>query len=158
MATFGIESNGRLEKTVLYFNGEQLGGIKEVFLNLDEDGTFDAILQYEGTDKEIKTKQVFTEYLENVKTVEPSFTEEEAEHLRLLSIESDGDINNTTVYLNKEELNGIVSLFVHIKGAASQNSIGSLFAFKKKIPEHVEFRAEITYRNQDDSTETEGIF
>ncbi|MBI5324863.1 MAG: hypothetical protein HZB41_06265 [Ignavibacteriae bacterium] len=157
MATFAIESNGRLEKTVVYFNGQQLGGIKEVFLNLDEDGTFDAILQYEGTDKQIRTKQIFDEYLEDVKITEPSFTDEEAEELHLLSIDSDGDIEDTIVKIDNEELDGIVSLFVHIKSAENKNGISVLFS-KNKIPEHVEFKAEITFRNEDDTTETEEIF
>jgi len=158
MATFAIESNGRLEKTVVYYNGQQLGGIKEVFLNLDEEGTFDAILQYEDTEKEIRTKQIFGEYLENLKIVEPSFTEEEAAELQQLKLDSDGDIQDTVVTINDEELNGIVSLFVHIKAAENKNGISSLFSFKKPIPEHVEFKAEITFRNQDDTEETEDIF
>jgi hypothetical protein len=157
MATFAIESNGRIEKTVVYFNGQQLGGIKEIFLNLDEDGTFDAILQYEGDDKQIRTKQIFDEYLENLKVVEPSFTEEEARELHLLTIDSDGDIKDTIVTIDEEELEGIVSLFVHIKSAETKNGIRAFFD-KNKIPEHVEFKAEITFRNEDDTTETEEIF
>ncbi|MDQ1265886.1 MAG: hypothetical protein QG635_1038 [Bacteroidota bacterium] len=157
MATFSIESNGRLDKTAVYFNGEQLGGIKEVFLNLDENGTFDAVLQYEGTDKEIHTKQIFTEYLANVRVVEPTFTEEDADELRLLTVESDGEIESSEVLINDEPQEGIVSLFLHIKSAGNKNGIRSLFG-KKNIPEEVEFRAEITYRNEDDSIETEMIF
>ncbi|TAL69150.1 MAG: hypothetical protein EPN82_07545 [Bacteroidetes bacterium] len=157
MATFAIESNGRIEKTVVYFNGQQLGGIKEIFLNLDEEGTFDGILQYEGTDKQIRTKQIFSEYLENLKIVEPSFTEEEATELQQLKIDSEGDIEDTIVTINDEELEGIVSLFVHIKSAENKNGISSLFS-KNKIPDHVEFKAEITFRNEDDTTETEEIF
>ena len=157
MATFAIESNGRLEKTVVYYNGQQLGGMKEVFLNLDEDGTFDAILQYEGTDKQIKTKQIFDEYLENLKIVEPSFTEEEAAELHLLTVDSDGDIEDTIVSIDDEELDGIVSMFVHIKSAENKNGISAFFS-KDKIPAHMEFKAEITFRNEDDTLETEEIF
>ncbi len=158
MATFGIESNGRLEKTAIYFNGEQLGGIKEVFLNLDETGTFDAIVQYEGQDKELYTKSIFNEYLENAKIVEPSFTEEESMELNLLEIKSDGDIESTLVFFNEEELEGLISLFVHIKGTQTKNSIRNIFSSKKNIPEHVEFKAEFEFRNEDGSTEVEAIF
>jgi hypothetical protein len=158
MATFSIESNGRLEKTAIYFNGEQIGGVKEIFLNLDENGTFDSIIQYEGTNKQLYSKNIFNEYLENIKIVEPSFTEEEAQSLQLLTIESDGDIENSVVYFNEEQIDGIVSIFVHIKGVSTNNGLSSIFSFKKNIPEHVEFRADITFRNEDDSIETENIF
>jgi hypothetical protein len=158
MATLGIESNGLLEKTAVYYNGEQLGGIREIFLNLDEDGIFDAIIQYEGKDKEIHTKQIFNDYPENARITEPSFTEEEAMDMQLLTVESDGDIESTMVFLNDEPLEGIVSLFVHIKGAQNKNGIKSLFSLKPNIPDHVEFKAEITFRNEDDSIETEDIF
>jgi hypothetical protein len=158
MPTFSIESNGLLEKTAVYYNGEQLGGVKEVFLNLDEDGTFDGIIQYEGIDKKIYTKQIFNEYLEAIKTVEPSFTDDEAEDLQLFTVESDGNIENTTVFYNKEQLEGIVNIFLHIKAVQNKNGIRSLFSTKKAIPEHVEFRTEITFRNEDDTLETEGIF
>ena len=158
MATFTIESNGRIEKTAVYFNGEQLGGIKEVFLNLDEDGLFDAILQYEGTDKQIHTKQIFSEYLTNIRTVEPSFTEEEAENLISLTVESDGFIENTIVLLDVEMLEGIVSVFVHLKGVENKQGIRNIFKNKTYIPEIPEFRAEITFRNEDDQLEMEAIF
>jgi hypothetical protein len=158
MATFSIESNGRLEKTAIYINGEQLGGIKEVFLNLDEEGTFDSIIQYEGTDKAIYTKQIFTEYLENVKVVDPTFTEEEAQELQLFTVESDGEIDNTTLLYNNEPLEGVVSIFLHIKAAqAPSGGLKSLFA-GKNIPDHVQFKAEITFRNEGDIIETENLF
>lgn len=158
MATFSIESNGRLEKTAVYFNGEQLGGVKEIFLNLDEDGTFDSIIQYEGADKKIYTKDIFNEYLDNIKVVPPSFTDEEARDLQLLTIDSDGDIENTQVLINDMVQEGIVNLSVHIKGATSKNSIRSIFKNKAYIPEVTEFKAEATFRNEDDSLETEEIF
>lgn len=157
MATFGIESNGRLEKTAVYYNGEQVSGLKEVFINLDENGTFDAILQYEGSDKQIRTKSIFNDYLENVKIVEPSFSEEEAQNLQLFVVESDGEIENTLLFMNDEPVDGVVSLFIHIKAAESITGIGRLFG-KSSLPDHVEFKAEITYRNEDDSLDTEGVF
>jgi hypothetical protein len=158
MATFGIESNGRLEKTALYYNGEQIGGVKEIFLNLDEDGTFDSIIQYEGKDKQHYTKNIFRDYLTNIKVSEPSFTEEEAAELQLLEIESDGDIENTMVFLNEENLEGIVNVLIHIKSTQEPNSLHKFFAGKKYVPDHIEFKAEITFRNEDDSLETEEVF
>jgi hypothetical protein len=158
MATFSIESNGLLESTALYFNGEQISGVKELFLNLDEEGTFDAIIQYTGTDNVSYTKQIFTDYLENLKTVEPSFTEEEAAQLQLFTLESNGGIDTAMLFLNEQPLDGVVSMLVHIKtGGQNKGGIRSLFS-KPQIPEHDEFKAEITYRNEDDSLETENIF
>ncbi|MBS1537647.1 MAG: hypothetical protein JST20_07870 [Bacteroidetes bacterium] len=159
MRSFSIESNGRLENTAIYFNGEQLSGVKEIFLNLDEDGTFDAILRYEGTDKVIYTKQIFTEYFENVKVRPPSYSEDEAQNLQLLTVESDGDIRNTTVLRNDEQLDGIISLFVHLKNNVTKDGgIKSLFSRAPESNEPTVFRAEITFRNSDDSTEVEGVF
>ncbi len=158
MATFAIESNGRLEKTAVYYNGEQLGGIREIFLNMDEDGSFDSIIQYEGVNKEIYTKDIFNDHLDNIRVVEPAFTEEEAENLLLLAIESEGDIESTQVYINDEPQEGIVNLNIHIKGTTTKGSIRNIFKTKSYIPEESEFRAEITYRNEDDSLETEEIF
>ncbi|MFP4527522.1 MAG: hypothetical protein ACLFQX_03160 [Candidatus Kapaibacterium sp.] len=158
MATLGIESNGRLEKTAIYYNGEQFGGVKEIFLNLDEDGTFDAIIQYEDVNKEIHTKQIFDDFLAGAKFVAPSFTEDEAADLQLLVVESNGDIEETMVFLNDEPLEGITSLFVHIKGSQNKNGIKSLFSTRREVPDEVEFRAEITFRNEDESIETEDIF
>jgi hypothetical protein len=158
MATLGIESNGRLEKTAIYINGEQIGGLKELFLNLDEEGTFDAVLQYEGSDKVLYTKNVFEDYLNNIKIVEPSFTEEEAESLQLLVVESEGDIDTCAVYINDEMQEGIVSLLVHIKGVQTKSSGISGFFGKKEVIDGPVFKADITYRNDDDSIETQGIF
>lgn len=157
MATFSIESNGRIEKTAIYFNGEQIGGVKEIFLNLDEEGIFDAIIQYEGSDKEIHNKHIFNDYLENIKTVEPSFTEEEAKALQLFTVESNGDIKDTVVLINDEPEDGIVSVFVHIKAADNPSGLKAFFN-KNNVPDHPEFKAEIVYREMDDSLTTEDIF
>lgn len=158
MATFTIESNGRLEKTAVYFNGEQISGIKEIFINIDEEGSFDTIIQYEGTDKTIHTKNIFEDnFLDKAKIVEPSFTEDEARALVEFSIESDGDLESTWLYINDEELEGVVSLFLHIKAAENKAGLSKIFG-NNKIPDTVEFKAEITYRNEDDSLETEEIF
>lgn len=159
MATFGIESNGRIEKTAIYYNGEQLAGVREVFINLDEHGTFDAIIQYLGRDGQLQTKQIFTDYFDNVQTREPSFTEEEAASLRLLVIDSDGSIESTHVAINDEEQFGIVSLFIHIKAPHhTSGGLRSIFGGQKNIPERPEFVVQVTYRNDDDTLSTEGIF
>lgn len=159
MKEFSIEGNGRLEKTALYYNGEQLDKVREVFVNLDEDGTFDAVIQYIGTNGELYTKNIFIDYLENVQTEPPGFTEEDASELQIITISSDGDISNTSVYRNEEQQDGIVSVFIHIK--APNHTGGGLAAFfggAKPISERAEFKAEITYREEDDSTTVENIF
>lgn len=161
MASFSIESNGRIENTAIYFNGEQLGGVKEILLNLDENGTFDAVLQYEGTDHVLYTKRIFEDYLEKIRTTEPSFTEEEARELRLLTVESDGDIENTLVSLNESPLEGIVSLLVQIKSGSSdaaRSGLHGLFSHRGTPTNEQAFRAEATFRNEDDTLSTENIF
>lgn len=159
MATFGIEGNGRIEKTAIYYNGEQIGGLKELFIHIDEDGTFDSIIQYEGTDNKVYTKNIFEDHLENIKSVDPSFTEEEASMLHLFEIESDGDLENTFVYEAGEDepLEGIVSVFIHIKGKDNKSGLKKLFN-KDNIPNQAQFKATITFREEDDSITTEDIF
>ncbi|RPI67071.1 MAG: hypothetical protein EHM43_10030 [Ignavibacteriae bacterium] len=144
MPEFSIESNGMLENTVVYYNGEQLRGVREVFLNLDEEGAFDAILQYQGTDDQLYTKNVLVDFLENVATTDPTFTEEEAQQMTQLMLASDGSLETTSVILNNEEQVGVVSLLVHIK--APQEG------------DRPEFKAEITYREEDGRLTTEGVF
>lgn len=162
MPSLSIESNGRLEKTAVYYNGEQLGGIKELVINIDEDGTFDAVLQYEGTDKVIYNKQVFNDYLENVKVVAPTFTEEDAYDLQLLTIESDGELDSTMLYINNEQLEGVVNLYVHIRGKQQAPGSGGFFSVFRSKPKqdatNSEFQSLITFRNEDDSLESEEIF
>jgi hypothetical protein len=158
MATLSIESNGMLERTAVYYNGSQISGIKELMISLDEDGTFDTLIQYEGIDKEIYTKNIFTDHLTNIKTVPPSFTEEESMSLQLFTVESDGDIGNTTVFLNEESLDGVVNVLIHIKAKQNKSGLSSLFAKKEIYDNDVTFKSEITYRNEDESLETEDIF
>ena len=45
MVSISIESNGRLERTAIYYNGEQISKVKELLINIDEDGTFDSIIK-----------------------------------------------------------------------------------------------------------------
>jgi hypothetical protein len=160
MREFSIESNGSLEKTAIYFNGEQLSGVRQIMLHISENGDFDTILVYEGSDKQIYTKNIFTDYLDNIKKVPPTFSEEEAEYLRMLTVQSDGDIGNTMVYVDDQPQEGIVDLIVHIeRGAPAQKSGFGLFGKKDDstaVPST--FRAEIQYRNHDDTLSTENIF
>lgn len=162
MPTLSIESNGRLEKTAIYYNGQQISGVKELMINLDEDGTFDALIQYQGSDNQIHNKQIFADYLTNIKTVEPSFTEEEASELQLLTIESDGDIESCGVFINEQMVDGIVSLYVHIQAGQTLESKSTLLSmFKPKKPVNmigIEFKSEVTFRNEDNTIETEEIF
>jgi hypothetical protein len=159
MPSFSIESNGRIEATTVYYNGEQLGGVREIFLNLDEDGTLDAILQYVGSDGQTYTKQIFNDHLDRIVVTEPTLTEEEARSRRLLTVDSSGDIEDTVVLLDDEMLDGLVNLMVHIKGKATgEKGIKAFFTTKNEVPEKEEFRAEATFRNEDDSLSTERIF
>jgi hypothetical protein len=61
MRELSIESNGSLEKTAVYINGEQISGIHQLMLHINEDGDFDTILVYEGTDKQMYTKNLFSD-------------------------------------------------------------------------------------------------
>lgn len=160
MRTLTIESNGRIEKTAIYINGEQIAGIKELFLNLDEDGTFDAVIQYEGNDKIIYNKALFSDYLEHIKTREPSFDDDEARELQQLTVESDGEIENTIVFINEEVVEGLVNILVHIKAGIANEKSGfmGLFKGKQTLAEGTTFKAEATFRNDDDTLETERIF
>ena len=159
MPKFAIESNGRIEKTAVYYNGEQVAGVKEVFLNLGEDGTFDAVVQYLGSDGTLHAKQIFVDHMDALKTMSASFTEEEAQQLQLLCVESSGEIENSVVTINDQPLDGITSLIVHIKAPEKLDGGGlrSLFS-TKKIPEYTDFKAEMTFRNEDGSLSTENVF
>lgn len=160
MAEFSIEGNGRIERTAVYFNGQQLDGVREVFVNISEGGEFDVLLMYVGTDGQHYTKNVFSDYLDNIKTEAPGFTEEEAQTLNLLTIVSDGSLDSTIIARNNEEQFGIVRLYVHIKAPSVQVDKGlrSWFGGSKSIPERAEFVAEITYREDNGELTTEGVF
>ncbi|MDC1067765.1 hypothetical protein OAQ99_01255 [Candidatus Kapabacteria bacterium] len=158
MKTLTIESNGRLGKTAVYLNGEQLDGLKELFLNLDEEGTYDSVVQYVGGDGELYTKNIFSDNLTELKVTEPSFTEEEANELEELTIESDGQIENTILMWDEEDLDGVVSLLVHIKTPTKEKKgLSNLFSRAKTVEDSV-CKAEIVFRNDDDSLETERVF
>lgn len=158
MSTFAIESNGLLEKTAVYINGEQISGIKEIYIYLAEAGDFDTFIQYEGIDKNIYTLDIFKDELVNINIVPPSFTEDEAKELKLLTIDSDGEINNTMLYYDNDPLDSIVSVYLHIKSYASKSSIYSQISLSKTIPDIAEFVANITFRDDNDALLTEDIF
>ncbi|MCX7909915.1 MAG: hypothetical protein N2560_10440 [Ignavibacteria bacterium] len=158
MAVLSIESNGTIEMTAVYYNGQQVSGLSELFLNLSEDGTFDSVISYTGIDGQEYIKNPFLDYLDNIQFREPVFTEEEAQQLHLLTIESDGDIENTTVFFDNEVLDGLVNLFVHIKSPKkNKSSIVSLFK-KEKYSEGAVFKATFTFRYPGNVIKTEEIF
>lgn len=158
MPSLGIESNGSIEKTAVYFNGKQIGGIREIFLNLSEDGTFDSLIVYRSKNGEEIIRNPFTDYLDNIEFREPLFTEDEARNLHLLEIESDGDIQNTLVYYDNQVLEGLVSLFIHIKAPVVKKSLIHSLLGKEKYIENTKFKATFTFRFEDDRIETEEIF
>lgn len=158
MAVLSIEGNGLLEKTAVYYNGSQISGIKEIFINLEEDGTFDALIQYEGTDKDLYTKQVFADYLNNIKIVSPSFTEDESKLMQLFTIDSDGTISGTTLFLNEEQLEGVVSAFIHIKATKNESNFLSFLKKKDIVDSETIFNASLTFRYSEELVETEDIF
>ncbi|MFA5511613.1 MAG: hypothetical protein WC313_04110 [Candidatus Kapaibacterium sp.] len=158
MPTLTVESNGMIERTAVYYNGVQLARVKELYVYIDENGAFDALIQYIGTDKQEYTKQIFTDTLTNIITTEPSFTEEEASLLQNLSIESEGNVEDTYIYLNDEELEGIISMLLHIKVNKNKTGILSFIGKSSRFSDEIMCKSEITFRNEDDSESTERIF
>jgi hypothetical protein len=159
MVELSIESNGRIEKTAVYINGEQIGGIKELMVHISEDGDFNSVIVYEGTDTVIRTKNLFGEYLDNLRTVEPTFSEEEAQYLNLLTIQSEGMLESTFVLLNDMEQEGITELLLHIRrGDAPQGSLWSRIRGQVPSADGATFRAEITYREANGTLSTENVF
>ncbi|MGQ9819731.1 MAG: hypothetical protein ACUVQ1_07400 [Candidatus Kapaibacteriales bacterium] len=158
MPTLAIESNGTIEMTAVYYNGNQLAGIRELFLNLDEDGTFDALIVYKDKFGQEYVKHPFNDYLDNIEFKEPTFTEEEAKNLHLLEIESDGNIQNTLVYYDHQPLDGLVNLFLHIKAPIVKKSLISSLLGKGKYTENVEFKATFTFRYEGGQIQSEDIF
>jgi len=163
MASLSIESNGRLERTLIYYNGEQIAKVKELLIHIDEDGTFESVIKYEGKTGVIQTKQIFDDYLQDLITLEPSLTEEEAQGLHLLTIESDGTLNNTMVFINDVPQEGLCNLFLQLQGnSETEEEDKSFFSWLKEDKNkkfiNSSFKAEITYRYEDNNTETQNIF
>ncbi|MBL0333053.1 MAG: hypothetical protein IPP08_05215 [Chlorobiota bacterium] len=161
MVSISIESNGRLERTAIYYNGEQISKVKELLINIDEDGTFDSIIKYENTSGVIQAKNIFDDYLQDLITVEPRVSEEEAQNLHLLTIESDGTLNNTMVFINDVQQDGLTGLFIQLKGG-NLNDDKSFFGWMKTDTKSntidFTFKAEIKFRNEDNSIDTQNIF
>ncbi|MFZ9976737.1 MAG: hypothetical protein ACO3GR_01455 [Candidatus Kapaibacteriota bacterium] len=160
MRTISIESNGRLEKTAVYVNGEQVTGIRELLLSIDEEGTFNAIVSFVSTSGILLTKQVFTDDLSQLQRREAAFSEVEAMDLRSFAIESDGTLDNTSIFMNNEFIDGIISIMIHITIEASQPMKGmftKLFS-KNSTLSQTRFITEIVLRNPDGSELIESIF
>lgn len=154
---FSLESNGRIERTALYLNGEQLGGIKELLINVNEDGTYTGVIAYVGTDGQLYTKSLFEDYLDKLKVVAPTVTEEEARSLQLFTIATNGTLDSTNLFLNDEPLYGVVDLFIHVKRADQPSFFQNLLS-KRAIGASDTFRAQIVFRNEDGSLSTENVF
>ena len=160
MRTLSIESNGRLENTAIYINGEQIAGIRELYINIDEQGTFDSVISYIDGSGKLLSKQLFTDDIQSLQFKEAAFTEEDSLNLIQLTIESNGDLENTSVFINDDYADGIVSLTLHCKlGESKPQSLFEKF-LSKANPQNEEsfFRSEIIFRNEDGSLTNQSIF
>jgi hypothetical protein len=160
MRTISIESNGRIEKTAVYLNGEQITGIRELLVSIDEEGIFNAIISFTSATGVLLTKQLFVDDLSQLQRREAAFSDEEAMDLRSLSIESDGNLDNTSVFINNEFIDGIVSIMVHIMIDSVQkkeNVFTKIFS-KNQTYSETRFLTEIVLRNPDGSESIESIF
>ena len=160
MRTISIESNGRIEKTAIYVNGEQVSGISELLISIDEDGTFNTIISFEDQSGNIHTKNLFSDDLSLLKRKDPSFSIEDSIQLQVFTIESDGNLENTSLYMNEEFIEGVISIMIHLKAnfhKQKQTLLSSLFS-KKQLASEIYFQTEIVYRNSDDTHSIESIF
>jgi len=148
LRTLEIRSSGRLENTTVHLNGEQIVGVRELFLNLKEDGTFDNWITYESTSNEILSKELFREYLADLNVNAEGFAAAGAS----LVFESDGNIDGTTIWRNEQRLDGLVEIFVYLRNVKT-----GWFKWRRDGQED-EFRAEAQFRNQDGSINGETIF
>lgn len=159
MLSITIVSNGRLERTAVYINGEQVASIRELFISINEDGEFNSAIKYLSSEKEELVKDPFNDELSLIQITEPSFTEEELENLQSITIESDGDLDNTMVFWNDEAQEGIISLFLHIKAPSKEKKQGlsGMFGKTTTMADSV-CTAELTFREFDDSITVEKVF
>ena len=160
MRTISIESNGRIEKTAVYLNGEQIAGIKELLLSIDEEGIFNAIISFTTSSGTVLTKQLFTDDLSQLQRRGAAFSEDEAMDLRSLAVESDGTLDNTSVFMNNEFIDGIVSIMVHIMidSVQKRGNVFSKIFSKNQSYSETRFLSEIVLRNLDGSESIESIF
>ena len=160
MRTLTIESNGRIERTAVYINGEQVSGIHEFFVGIDEEGMFTAIVTYPDKQGNLLTKQIFSDDISQLPRRNPAYTDEDASNLQTLTIESDGTLDNTSVFINDEFAEGIVSLTIHLRiesQPTTRSLFSSLFQKKSNISDTI-FMNEIVFRNSDGSESTETLF
>lgn len=159
MLSISIVSNGRLERTAVYINGEQVAGLRELFISINEDGEFNSAIRYLASNNEEFVKDIFNEELSLIQITEPSFTEDELLALQTITVESDGDLDNTVVYWNDEAQEGIISLFIHVKAPSKEKKQGlsGMFGKTNTLADSV-CDAEITFREYDDSTTVEKVF
>ena len=62
--------------------------------------------------------------------------------------------------INEEIAEGLVNVLIHIKAGANTEKSGfmGLFKGKQSLAEGTTFKVEATFRNEDDTLETERIF
>jgi len=159
MRTITIESNGRLERTAIYVNGEQVTGVRELLISIDEEGTFNSIISFiDGRGIQV-TKQLFTDDISQLQRKDAAFTSEESSQLQSFSIESDGELEQTSLFMNDEFVEGVISIMIHIKIETSQPSSSLFSLFKKHRNVHQNlFQTEIVFRNSDGTQSVETIF
>lgn len=159
MRTITIESNGRLERTAIYINGEQVTGIRELLISIDEEGTFNSIITFIDKTGIQSTKQLFSDDLSHMKRIEASFTTEDSHQLQSFTVESDGDLEQTSLFMNNEFIEGVISVMIHLKIETQQPSSSLLSIFRKKQLIHENFfQTEIVFRNSDGTQSVETIF
>ena len=159
MRTITIESNGRLERTAIYVNGEQVAGVRELLISIDEEGTFHSIISLISGSGIQVTKQLFTDDISQLQRKEAAFTSEESFQLQSFSIESDGDLEQTSLFMNDDFVVGVVSIIIHIRIETSQptKSLFSWFTKHRNVHENV-FQTEIVFRNPNGTHSVESIF
>ncbi|NBO70714.1 hypothetical protein EBV26_09570 [bacterium] len=160
MRTVTIESNGRIEKTAIYINGEQITGIKELLIAIDEESNFNAIISFEDNIGNVHTKQLFTDDLSSLKRKDPTFSMEDSEYLQSFTIESNGDLQETSLFIKDEFIEGVISILIHIKVDIQDSKTGFLSSIFDKKPKFTNtmFSNEIVFRNPDGTQSIETIF
>jgi hypothetical protein len=149
MRTLDIWSNGLIHQTILCFNSQQLVGVREFLLDLNEDGTFRVLINYEGADGEFRVKNPFTDHLVSLRTT--SLADDDVPR-SVLTIESNGTIESTAISFNQQELSGVVSLLIYMR-RVREGVIHWL-----RHGDRDEFVSEITFREADGRLTQEVLF